>query len=101
VYSFGILLWQISALKMPFAGYNSAKHTRRVVHQQERPKLESSWPLSFRNLIKKCWSPTINTRPYFETIRTIVGDEATRYGACISDECTLDTSTHERNHDIG
>lgn len=92
VFSFGILLWQMCALEVPFEGYDAEKHSRKVVRQHERPKIESSWPVSVRDLIKEAWSPDINSRPVFGKICTILAHEVNNYGVCVQDSDPLDRS---------
>lgn len=57
VYSFGILLWEIMALRTPFCGYHADKHHEQVVVAARRPALVRSWPLALRDLLPRCWAP--------------------------------------------
>ena len=47
VYSFGIVVWSIAMNKMPFRGFDRAKHHAAVVIAGGRPKVESGWPSAF------------------------------------------------------
>lgn len=80
VYSFGILLWEMCALEVPFNGYNVEKHSRNVVRKHERPKISSSWPVCVGDLIAQCWSPHSSKRPAFEKICSILASEVQNYG---------------------
>lgn len=90
-YSFGILLWEMCALEVPFSGYDAEKHSRRVVRQHERPKIGSSWPVTIQDLIKESWSVKIDTRPSFHRICSMLGHEATQY---VKDKDVLNRSSH-------
>lgn len=57
VFSFGIILWEISALKKPFSKVKSASEFERLVFEKNsRPKISKRWPRSLQDLIVKCWS---------------------------------------------
>lgn len=75
VFSFGILLWEICALEVPFQGYDAEKHSRKVVRENERPKLSRSFPITVQDVIKDSWSVNIDTRPEFDRICTLLGHE--------------------------
>ena len=42
VYSFAIVCWELTSLKVAFDGYDVEKHSRAVI-SGERPKLRSNW----------------------------------------------------------
>lgn len=66
VFSFGILLWQMCSLEVPFATYNVQRHAQRVVRGGERPPLDTrKWSSALCNLMTSCWSANINERPHF------------------------------------
>jgi len=57
VFSFGIMLWEISALKKPFSKVKSAQEFEKLVFEKNtRPKISKRWPKSLQDLILKCWS---------------------------------------------
>jgi serine/threonine protein kinase len=68
VYSFGIILWELTAGKKPFVGLNRESFYERIVHGGERPPLNKKWPTELRQLIKECWDVDINSRPNFGEI---------------------------------
>lgn len=72
VYSFGIVLWYIFALRVPFNQYSAAMYRRQVVENFFRPKIDSAWGTKICKLIAKCWSPDPNTRPTFLDICNIL-----------------------------
>jgi len=71
VYSFGILLWEICALKKPFDSVKSADEFRKVVFEKgARPKLFKSWPKHLNDTLNKCWSNSPNERPDMWQVKT-------------------------------
>lgn len=76
VFSFGILLWQMCSLEVPFATYNVQKHAQRVVKAGERPPVNSSkWTPALCQLMKRCWSADIKARPHFGEAGSILRAE--------------------------
>lgn len=63
VYSFGILLWNIYSLQVPFDDMSRSAHAHRVVYAGERPPLEKDWPESLKTLMKSCWDEVPYKRP--------------------------------------
>ena len=74
-YSFGILLWQICSLQTPYAGFSTQMHADRVVRQGHRPKPDKSWPLSWSNVMSRCWTPVTMDRPDFDEIAVFLEDQ--------------------------
>lgn len=69
VFSFGILLWQMCSLDVPFATYNVQRHSERVVRGGERPPLDTKkWSPELCNLMSTCWSTNIKKRPHFGSV---------------------------------
>jgi len=104
VFSFGILFWEICSLEVPFNGYDAEKHSRRVVRQNERPKINSSWPVSIQDVIAESWSPNTKKRPPFQRICTILGHELSNIkdDTNIMDRSTkmLDSSVSSRRESV-
>jgi len=74
-YSFGILFWQICALTTPYSGYSCKMHADLVVGKGYRPKPDSSWPVPWADLMKRCWSTDVFARPDFENIVQVLDEE--------------------------
>lgn len=74
VYSFGILLWQILSLDIPFEHHNVLQHSKLVVKNGVRPKIPSSWPTQIRELLDICWHVEYNRRPEFTDVIEILRD---------------------------
>mmetsp|Transcript_27879 Transcript_27879/g.76737 ORF Transcript_27879/g.76737 Transcript_27879/m.76737 type:complete len:481 (-) Transcript_27879:372-1814(-) len=76
VFSFGILFWQVFALKTPFAGMNASKHTAKVVLGGKRPPAiqntlnegssNRSQGKMLHKLMQSCWDADPAKRPTME-----------------------------------
>jgi serine/threonine protein kinase len=75
VYSFGLLLWQVCALDLPYDGMNRQDHSELVVHGNERPPLDSDWSTPLRILMKRAWEPDPSVRPSMDSIYKILKRE--------------------------
>jgi hypothetical protein len=75
VYSFGLLLWQVCSLLLPYDGMNRQDHSDLVVYGNERPQLDSSWSTPLRILMKRAWEPDPSVRPSMESIYKILRRE--------------------------
>ena len=80
VYSFGILLWQMLSLEVPFATYNVQRHAQHVVRAGERPALNSAkWSPALCTLLSRCWSSEIFSRPSFGEVGSALRAEFDPY----------------------
>lgn len=68
VFSFGIFLWEILAMKEPFADYDTTKHSRLVVNKGQRPTMKSYWPSYVKQLMEACWATDPKKRTTFSEI---------------------------------
>ncbi len=76
VYSYGILLWEISICHKPFKGMTVDQHSDLVVVQGYRPKISIvPGSDSFKNLIQDCWSAIPTKRPTFTEVRLALANE--------------------------
>lgn len=75
VFSFSILFWEICSLKVPFDGYTPQMHSEKVVFKGKRPKIPTSWPVSFKHLLQEAWSSDPKERPSFQRICDLLGAE--------------------------
>ena len=86
IHSFGILLWQICALKKPFHDVKSADQFHKVVFLNgTRPQLSKRWPQVLSDIMTSCWSISASDRPDMRHVRTALSNIA------------LDAST-QQNH---
>lgn len=101
VYSFGLLLWQVCSLDLPYDGMNRQDHAELVVHGNERPQLDSSWSTPLRILMKRAWEPDPLVRPSMDSIYKILRREicALRDGDDSGLEHTKRRSTFVLNRD--
>ena len=65
VYSFSIMLWQMTKDKVPFKGMTRDDFMTNVGIRGERPKLDKSWPRAFSNMLVKSWDADHRMRPSF------------------------------------
>jgi len=68
-YSFGVLAWQILALKVPFQGVSTDTFMDRVVNGDERPAIDEQWPLVLGKLLQRCWAPHPGDRPPMDQVK--------------------------------
>jgi len=74
VYSFTILLWEIFALKKPFAKIKSAPEFNTAVFQNgERPKVGRNWPEELKGVLEDGWSTHPGQRPIMGDYQKILG----------------------------
>ena len=62
-YSFGILLWHIYSLQMPYEDMSRSDHSTLVVYGGLRPPLNHSWPSTLCSLMQRCWEEAPYKRP--------------------------------------
>ena len=77
VYSFGLLLWQVCSLEVPYDGMSRHVHSIHVVNGNERPTLYPEWSLSLRILMKRSWERNPFLRPSMDAIYKILKREIT------------------------
>ncbi|KAJ8612694.1 hypothetical protein CTAYLR_008957 [Chrysophaeum taylorii] len=76
IYSFGILLWQLCALEIPFAHMTPAMHRQDVVLGGERPPIgHSDWSESLCSLLANCWAASPRARLTAESAVTALDRE--------------------------
>mmetsp|Transcript_6899 Transcript_6899/g.13971 ORF Transcript_6899/g.13971 Transcript_6899/m.13971 type:complete len:451 (+) Transcript_6899:215-1567(+) len=75
VYGFGLVLWQVCSLELPFDGMNRQDHSDCVVYGNERPEVDPSWNLSLRILMKRAWESDPLKRPAMDSVYKILKTE--------------------------
>ncbi|CDF38666.1 Serine/threonine protein kinase (fragment), partial [Chondrus crispus] len=65
VFSFGILLWEMVARKLPYFGMQPMQVGMAVVQQGMRPPIPPKCPAPLVKLMKACWDSDPNVRPSF------------------------------------
>ncbi|KAL7532790.1 hypothetical protein ACHAXR_004850 [Thalassiosira sp. AJA248-18] len=73
VHSFGILLWEICALKKPFAHVKSSNDLHKSVFEKgARPKLSKHWPEVLNETMRCCWGSSPGERPSMKFVRNVL-----------------------------
>ena len=78
VYSFALLLWYCLALEKPFSNYGIADIKKRVHRGESRPRVDDSWPVPLKLLLKKSWATDWKERYEFQNITQILRKEIVR-----------------------
>mmetsp|Transcript_10610 Transcript_10610/g.13351 ORF Transcript_10610/g.13351 Transcript_10610/m.13351 type:complete len:400 (-) Transcript_10610:162-1361(-) len=67
VYSFGIVMWELMAKRMPYEN-RSGPEVMYAVAKGERPEILATWPSYYVDLMKRCWQDDPMLRPSFTEI---------------------------------
>ncbi|CAN6163372.1 unnamed protein product [Urochloa humidicola] len=81
VYSFGIVLWELTTCLLPFQGMTPVQAAYAASEKNLRPPLSTSCPPVLNNLIKKCWSANPARRPEFSYIVSVLE----KYDHCVKE----------------
>ncbi|XP_066375535.1 serine/threonine/tyrosine-protein kinase HT1-like isoform X1 [Miscanthus floridulus] len=81
VYSFGIVLWELTTCLLPFQGMTPVQAAYAASEKNLRPPLSNSCPPVLNNLIKKCWSANPARRPEFSYIVSVLE----KYDHCVKE----------------
>ena len=72
-FSFGILLWEIMALKPAFGGGLTRKqYYERVSLGGERPPVSTKWPPLTQQVMKECWGSVPKDRPKLKRVGELI-----------------------------
>jgi serine/threonine protein kinase len=80
-YSFGVLLWQLCSLSVPYSGFSCKMHSDMVVGKGYRPTPDQTWPESWGALMGQCWSVDHRVRPTFDRILVAMNAELEEWAA--------------------
>ncbi|KAH0791202.1 TKL family protein kinase [Histomonas meleagridis] len=73
VYSFGILLWELLTLSVPYNGMTQDQMVMSIIEHGARPEIPlNAGPPKLINLMKRCWSEDPIERPSFQQISIIL-----------------------------
>ncbi|XP_050288378.1 serine/threonine/tyrosine-protein kinase HT1 [Quercus robur] len=85
VYSFGIVLWELTTALLPFQGMTPVQAAFAVADKNERPPLPASCPPALAHLIKRCWAANPSKRPDFSDIVSTLE----KYDECVKEGLPL------------
>ena len=72
IYSFGVILWQMTSGEVPFAEMKRDDFMARVVNQGQRPRIRDDLPEGIVRLIQRCWDTNPTIRPSSEELLKIL-----------------------------
>ncbi|CAL1412895.1 unnamed protein product [Linum trigynum] len=90
VYSFGIVLWELTTALLPFQGMTPVQAAYAVAEKKERPPLPASCQPALAHLIKCCWAANPSKRPDFRDIVCALE----KYDECVKEGLPL--TSHAR-----
>lgn len=67
-FSYGVVLWEMLTREIPFKGLEGLQVAWLVVEKNERLTIPSGCPVSFAELMRKCWATDPKERPVFKQI---------------------------------
>ena len=68
-YSFAIVVWEMVALRRPYADITPEVFEQRVCIEHERPRLkEKKWPQPLCEILSRAWAPRFQERPDFKEV---------------------------------
>ncbi|KAK9267912.1 hypothetical protein L1049_010349 [Liquidambar formosana] len=85
VYSFGIVLWELTTALLPFQGMTPVQAAFAVAEKNERPPLPASCQPAIAHLIKRCWAANPSKRPDFSDIVSALE----KYDECVKEGLPL------------
>ena len=76
VFSYGMVLYEIFACKIPYADISTDALVGMAVLQGERPPVPVTFPPFLHPLLEACWKEEPNQRPQFEAITVAIQTES-------------------------
>ncbi|KAG5037281.1 hypothetical protein AAZX31_07G096600 [Glycine max] len=89
VYSFGVILWELSTLQQPWGGMNPMQVVGAVGFQHRRLDIPDDMDPAIADIIRKCWQTDPKLRPTFAEIlaalkplqKSVIGSQVPRPSA--------------------
>uniref|UniRef100_A0A7S2HU02 Protein kinase domain-containing protein n=1 Tax=Helicotheca tamesis TaxID=374047 RepID=A0A7S2HU02_9STRA len=75
VYSFGILLWEIVSMDIPYDDFSIKMLCEMVANWGHRPECNPLWPANLQALMKSCWDANKGRRPPFSKVIAVLEKE--------------------------
>ncbi|XP_026448117.1 serine/threonine-protein kinase HT1-like isoform X2 [Papaver somniferum] len=97
VYSFGIVLWELTTALLPFQGMTPVQAAFAVAEKKARPPLPANCQPALANLIKRCWASNPSKRPDFTYIVSVLEN----YDECVKDGVPLPSHSSGQNVILG
>ena len=96
VYSFGIVLWEIAAQRLPWQDVKKGLFTLfTAILSGQRPAIDVAWPVAYSELMSLCWALEPSHRPPFKDALAELDDLAARLAdngfRALSHKSTLET----------
>src|SRR6266540_3950069 len=79
IFSFGIVLWEISSRRVPFAGLKDLVVLMKVANGIREERVEGT-PPSYFELYTKCWNDDPSKRPFIEEVVEILENCNSEFG---------------------
>src|SRR4051794_5438054 len=96
IYSFGMLMWEISSGQPPFIHYENDYDLAMNIINGMRPKIVPGTPLKYKKLMEQCWDANPENRPNVITLEKEIGMMRNLYHQNILDESET-ISTNKTN----
>jgi len=84
VFSFGIILWEIHAKKLPYGDMTQMQIAVAVATKDHRPAPPANCPSAFWQLMQDCWHPQHESRPSFAEVLSQLEDMQYVFGLVAS-----------------
>jgi sterile alpha motif and leucine zipper-containing kinase AZK len=68
VYSFGMIMWEMVAVKIPFDGMEAMQAAYAVMNESYRPEIPSPTLPEYAQMIRDCWHQDPEARPSWEEV---------------------------------
>uniref|UniRef100_A0ACD5V7M8 Uncharacterized protein n=1 Tax=Avena sativa TaxID=4498 RepID=A0ACD5V7M8_AVESA len=85
VYSFGIVLWELTTCLVPFQGMTPVQAAYAACEKNVRPPLSPTCPPALNSLIKMCWAGNPARRPEFSYVVSVLE----KYDHCLREGLPL------------
>ena len=82
IYSLGIVLWELLTFEEPYRGLSLPYIAKAVVQEDYRPKIPSSTPADYADLLQHCWHREPSSRPtskeIVQTLNTMIESDSSQ-----------------------